>query len=310
MLSWLPGAQIVPASTPGGAYDPSFPWRIVLHTTEGPSIESAAAAYRSSTSWPHATVDPGRRQIVQHLAFDVAARSLMHPPGTPPTNGARAIQIEIVGFAASIGDLPADQVQWLGQAVLAPIATALGVPLRAPEQWPAYPASYGVGASQRMTRDQWRAFAGICAHMHVPENDHGDTGAFSITAALDAAAGHAGQEDDMPKSVLVVDSHGWVWTLTPGALHLGRAHVPGPDDLAHILGLDKFTGGAWLASETIQSWPDARVAAYPDVAPQAVKVAISAEDAAAIAQQVADLAKLTPAEIDQLVKAFGSKLTG
>lgn len=116
-------------------------------------------------------------------------------------------------------------------------------------------------------------------------------------------------EDDMPKTVLVVDSQHYVWSLTPCALQLGRAHVPGPDDLAHILGLDKFTGGAWLATDEILSWPDARIAAYLDVAPQDVKVAISPEDRVAIAQQVADLAKLTPAEIQQLVEAFGTALT-
>jgi hypothetical protein len=64
-----------------------------------------------------------------------------------------------------------------------------------------------------MNFDAWNAFTGHCGHQHVPENDHGDPGAFPITAILDAAKGGTipSQEDDMPtanevaKAVLTYD---------------------------------------------------------------------------------------------------------
>lgn len=182
--TWLAGAQIQPATHAGGEYDPSFPWRVVLHSTEGVSAEGAEGAYRGTGSWPHLTVDPGRRRIAQHYPLEVAARALEHPGGTPPTNGARAIQVEIVGDAVDMPDMPAADLAWLGDAVLRPLLAWTGAPAAAVAHWPGYPASYGLHAGQRMTDAEWRAFSGVCGHMHVPHNDHGDPGAIDIVALL------------------------------------------------------------------------------------------------------------------------------
>lgn len=310
MTDWLDGCERTPIpGVTGGVWVIDLPDRVVLHTTEGDTIEGAVSTYASSHDAPHFTVDLARRRKAQHLPLSASSTALAHPSGQPETNRVgKCVQIEIIGRAAQPAHTD-DELRFLA-GLLADIQAA-GVTFvwTAPE-FHAYPPPMSLGTEPwRMGIPTWQQFNGICGHQHVPENQHGDPGAIDIQRIIALAAGQP-QEDDMPKSVLVVDSHGWVWTLTPGALHLGRAHVPGPDDLAHILGLDQFTGGAWLATDVIQSWPDARVAAYLDVTPTTVKVEITPEDRAAIAQQVADLAKLTPSEIDELVRAFGSKLTG
>lgn len=310
VTDWLDGCEHTPiAGVDGGAWVIDLPDRVVLHTTEGDTIEGAVATYTGSRDAPHFTVDLARRRKAQHLPLSASSTALAHPSGQPETNRVgRCIQIEIIGRAAQPSHTD-DELQFLAGLLTGIQAAGVTFAWTAPE-FHAYPPSMSLGAEPwRMSIAAWRQFNGICGHQHVPENAHGDPGAIDIQRVIALAADQP-QEDDMSKSALVVDSHGWVWTLTPGALHLGRAHVPGPDDLAQILALDKFTGGAYLVTDVIQSWPDARVAAYLDVTPQDVKVAITPEDRAAIAQQVADLAKLTPAEVDELVKAFGSKLTG
>ena len=56
------------------------PFRIVHHTTEGSSADSAFAAFLANKSDPHFTVDA--TSIFQHIDTDQFARSLRHiPPG-------------------------------------------------------------------------------------------------------------------------------------------------------------------------------------------------------------------------------------
>jgi hypothetical protein len=53
-----------------------------------------------------------------------------------------------------------------------------GIPIQGPgDRWTAYPESYGAGG-QRFSFARWRSFYGWCGHQHVPENAHGDPGAF------------------------------------------------------------------------------------------------------------------------------------
>lgn len=200
--TWLPGAEHIPATVSGGTYVAGYPWRIVVHSTEGASVESAVAAFRSSGSWPQLTVDMARRRIVQHYPLEEPGRSLVHPSSCE-TNRAHCIQIEIVGFAATtIPNTPAAELAWLGASVIRPLLEFCGAPPVAPAAWPPYPSSYGLHAGQRMSVAEWDHFTGVCAHMHVPGNLHGDPGALFITAVLDAAVGTPTQppppEDDMP----------------------------------------------------------------------------------------------------------------
>jgi hypothetical protein len=90
---WRPGHS-------GGGYV-GGPWRIVWHTTEGPSAEAAIAEYAKNNSWPHFTVS--KHHVYQHIGTSVAARALrnLHPKHDDvETNRWHAIQIEFVAHAA------------------------------------------------------------------------------------------------------------------------------------------------------------------------------------------------------------------
>lgn len=108
-------------------------------------------------------------------------------------------------------------------------------------------------------------------------------------------------EEDM-KSALVVDSAGYVWTLTPGALHLGRSHVPNQDSLGFILGMDTFTGGTYLVSRETFKWSDVRIADYFIAGPGVsnTSVPMTADQIKALADQIAN------ETTDQIAKRLGN----
>lgn len=178
----LPGFEVVAATWPGGTFNDA-PTRLVLHTTEGDTIDGAIGAYRATGSWPHFTVDPKRQRRVQHYELDVSSRALLHRPGDPETNRAGTINIEVCGFATQTPAWPHEWLDWLREQVTEPIRRAKPFALRAP-LFVAYPASYGFGATQRLSWADWAVFDGICGHEHVPGNDHGDPGALDVTRLL------------------------------------------------------------------------------------------------------------------------------
>jgi hypothetical protein len=196
-MAWIPGFEVIAADRAGGTYDGS-PWRLVLHSTEGGSVDGAVDAYRSHGGWPTFTVDPVSGRRVQHYDTDTAARALAHPSGTPATNNANAVQVEIVGYAErSMPYLTDSQLDWLGGQVVAPIRHAAPFALTAPRFVP-YPDSYGAYAPQRFPWPQWSSFGGVCGHEHVPGNDHGDPGAINIDRVLAAARGDIPHPDPDP----------------------------------------------------------------------------------------------------------------
>lgn len=158
--------------------------KLVLHTTEGGSIEGAVAAYVVNNSWPHLTVDSRSLRVCQHLPYDVAARSLRNLPGGVETNTQGVIQIEVVGRAAEPAGI---NWEWVGREVAGPVCADTGIPVQSTVTWVAYPESYGQFAAQRLGFNQFLAYAGILGHEHVPENDHGDPGAIPIGTLLAAA---------------------------------------------------------------------------------------------------------------------------
>jgi len=197
---WLPHAERLLGNS-AGPMNGDGSRKILLHSTEGSTIAGAVSAYRAHNSWPHMTVDCGRREIVQHLPLNVAARALRNDPGgADETNkdGTILVQIELVGFAGSPRSIGDDAgLEWLGREVLAPIARRTGVPLVSTVNWVAYPASYGKRAAQRLSPAAWDAYSGVLGHQHAPDNDHGDPGAIDIDRILAAAGGATPQEDDM-----------------------------------------------------------------------------------------------------------------
>lgn len=181
--------------------------KLTIHSTEGGSIESAVAAYRANNSWPTLTVDCRARRVCRHLTDTVGARSLQNTPGgADQTNrdGDVHIQVEVVGRAADPSSFgtPADMA-WLGREVIGPLCRRNHIPIVTTVRWIAYrttpPSSYGRANGVRLSPAEWDVYSGVLGHMHVPDNVHGDPGAFPIQAVLAAARG----DDDMTKAELL-----------------------------------------------------------------------------------------------------------
>lgn len=184
MADWLDGVDRSVVGRDSGPFVDA-PMRLVLHTTEGASAAGAIAAFKSTGSWPHFTVDGARQIRYQHIPVNLAARALVHAAGTAETNRAGAIQIEMVGFAHATQDLTDDVLQWFATEVVAPILAACPITTDHPAFVGADQSPSGVNAKQRMTEAAWTAFNGICGHQHVPcGNDHWDPGAFPIDRCL------------------------------------------------------------------------------------------------------------------------------
>lgn len=193
--------------------------KLGIHTTEGGSIEGAVAAYRSGNSWPHDTVDfrfgkPYR--ICRHLDYDQGARSFKNEPGGVQTNADGVIQVEVVGFATN-----PSQIDWeaFAREYAGPVCSLNRIPVQSSVRWVPYPASYGVGASQRLSAAAWTAYKGILGHQHVPENSHGDPGAVPIEVILRSAGG-----DDLPTPADVWN-HPVKNALKPEGANMDPAHV-------------------------------------------------------------------------------------
>ncbi|MFG2671350.1 hypothetical protein [Streptomyces sp. NPDC048445] len=172
---------------------------VVWHTTEGTSLPS----YGGGAEAPNFTAKPDfatmRLVWYQHFDFDTSSRALVNRAGGVETNTLNVCQVELVGTCD-----PAAHKKWSAAHLYTPelpdwVIRDLGafakwahdqhgVPLTSGPPFRAYPSSYGATAV-RMTGAQWLAFKGHCGHQHVPENDHGDPGAFPIAAVLAAAKG-------------------------------------------------------------------------------------------------------------------------
>lgn len=184
---------------------------VVLHTTEGRTVPS----YSGGAEAPNFTALPDfaaqKLRWYQHFDFDVSSRALVNLSGGVETNTLNVSQVELVGTCD-----PATHSKWAGAgyqhiywpeapdwalrevaAFLSWAHTQHGVPLSGPATWKAYPASYGSGNGVRMTAAQWTAFKGVCGHMHVPENQHGDPGAIDFSKLIALAKGTTPEEDDV-----------------------------------------------------------------------------------------------------------------
>lgn len=201
------GPQKYPGAVAGGSswYQDNFGGDhmevncIVLHTTEGTTLPT----YSGGAVAPNFTAVPDfkNEKLVwyQHFDFDVSSRALVNKAGGVETNTNNVTQIELVGtcdpsthkkWGTTKHIYWPEAPDWALEEVAKFLAWANknhGVPLSGMSKWAAYPGSYGVNASQRMSMTAWNAFRGICGHQHVPENDHGDPGAINFAKLLQMA---------------------------------------------------------------------------------------------------------------------------
>ncbi|MDF3139981.1 MULTISPECIES: peptidoglycan-binding protein [unclassified Streptomyces] len=186
---------------------------VVLHTTEGRTLPG----YGGGSSAPNLTAVPDlaakKLKWYQHFDIETSSRALVNLRGGVETNTMNVCQVELVGTcdpkthakwktAGQAHIYWPDAPDWALQGVarfLAWVHEEHGVPLSGPKSWPAYPTSYGSGG-QRLTGAQWADFRGVCGHMHVPENVHGDPGAIDFARITKYAKAELDVDDDTPET--------------------------------------------------------------------------------------------------------------
>lgn len=229
---WLPEYEKVVVST-GRTGDtprhPESPGRIVLHTTEGKrtydypypphftiglvgdkdSLPAGAYWFPPANGGTRALA-PGELHL-QHCDLNLASYALLHRSGDPDTNhrGEHCVQVEIISMA-STPDTWSDAMYGLVADWLADVITALPDLRPAldnfpePEKWTEH-GSWGFDAWTRMTWQEWeKGINGregvpfLCAHEHVPGNDHWDTGALNVVKLTTMAKALLDEEPHQP----------------------------------------------------------------------------------------------------------------
>jgi hypothetical protein len=170
---WLPDIEKINGMN--GPKFVSFPWRGLLHTTEGNTADDAISSYRNTNFWPHFTIEPNTSRIIQHLPLNIGARALNHNAGEIETNAAHCIQIEIVGRAKESPSWSPEILAFI-RDLMRQIESLVPIPRQS--------GLLFLDHNHKMSNDEWRAFSGWCGHQHVPQNDHWDPGAIDIDSLL------------------------------------------------------------------------------------------------------------------------------
>lgn len=196
-LLWLPDAAHDVHSSKLNPWTTTQHPKGCLHTTETESWPG----YAHWTIMPHATVRPitGHGvEVRQHIPFSSGSFALKNEPGGVQTNRAFVFQFELIGTCSASGPgyhwPSADDAVLLDlwRKVIKPLSVAYRIPLRAPVFKPYLAVgrggSYGTNNGVRLTNAQWTTFSGWLGHQHVPENDHGDPGAFPFARLMKLAS--------------------------------------------------------------------------------------------------------------------------
>ena len=176
---WVPNASVIKSPVNGPKFLP-LPWRGVLHTTEGNTLDDAVASFRDTNFWPHFTIEPNTLRVDQHLPLTIGARSLSDR--ATPENAAHCIQIEIVGRAAETPSWAPEQLAFI-RDVTRRIEDLVPIPRQSGRRFLDLAGVNG-NPGNRMSVDDWKAFSGWCGHQHVPGETHWDPGAIDIDAIL------------------------------------------------------------------------------------------------------------------------------
>lgn len=194
---WIPGAEHIAGNDAGSMWIGAR-WKLLLHTTEGDSIEGAVAAYRAKNAWPHMTFDARTRRLVQHVPLNRAARALRSGGKAGRTNFARVIQVEIVGHSAESPDRSELELRNLGWLVA---ELSKLVPFKVETTLTFYGQDAGFTVASKTARQRlgwiaWYVYNAICGHQHAPANDHWDPGKLDVAAIVRYALEHLGQTEE------------------------------------------------------------------------------------------------------------------
>lgn len=161
------------------------PRAMVLHTTEGSTVDGAVATLRSKFSAPHFVV--GEDRIVQMRPLTAQAATLRDNGGDFRPNSV-GWQVEAVGFAKETLHLLSPLTLRPLVAVAAFALVEFGVPLVRPEGWQDDLTDITTILATDNTRRKSRtaaSFKGWVMHLEIPDQQetwHWDAGAFDFAA--------------------------------------------------------------------------------------------------------------------------------
>jgi N-acetylmuramoyl-L-alanine amidase-like protein len=156
-------------------------WKFILHTTE--SQRDSATSITEFLGRIGATAhlvfgyDPDTRfpVVYQCAPLNHAVLTLRHPAGTPETNRAHCIQMEICGRAGESHTWSDNYYRGLAN-VIAIVRRRVSIPLEARARF--------VVPANRLSGEGFVRARGFLGHGHVPNNDHWDPGALDIGKLL------------------------------------------------------------------------------------------------------------------------------
>lgn len=177
--------------------------KLMHHSTE----TSGLPGY--PTFAPNMTIDPFSRRVWQHMRVDMSASTLRNPESTNVSeNRDRVCQIEWVMYCDDKKKASSHHISKLGEREYRFIAKVVAwfheewnIPLRSTVKWVAYPASYGVRASQRLSSSEYDNYKGHLGHQHASGNDHGDPGNWDFARILRYAREIIEGDDPAPAPV-------------------------------------------------------------------------------------------------------------
>jgi hypothetical protein len=190
---WIPGAERLTSSLPGGTITSTAPPRTIWHTVEAPAgkdatFQSMINVLTGKSAEPNVLYDPITDRLGQFFGLDMSGRALKNDGATQTNRTGRVcIQIEVMGYSSK----PFTDTWKPG-----PNFRALMAAIRSwgiPDQWPSGPPPKYIDGLGNVPPDErsrtiWLSKAGHYGHSQVPANDHGDPGGIDV-AALFAAAG-------------------------------------------------------------------------------------------------------------------------
>ena len=313
----------------GGTYDPEswgYPWRIVLHTIEGSTSVGLIAGHPAP---PHLWYNPATRALYQTVPFSRSGFALYQSPGgVHYTNKARALQVEIAGFAAEAASWPQEWLNNLAVDVIVPICqwvASVGASINlldAPEPGP-IPGSAANDAPQRFNATRWATFNGLCSHRHVWSNgDRWDTGGLDTPRLAQHAALIVGglisdvpgrtptlEDDDMSIIVQLNEpadpQHGSLWAVDG----LFKRRINSMEEYERLLASGsakkQADGSGWAQWSIDQLRPLTTIEEFSMAGmPQAVASAVGG----AVANMGAQIAQQVASTQAQLVAAVGPQI--
>lgn len=153
---------------------------LVIHLTQGSTLDGAVRTLRANRSWSNTVYDP--RANTEHVFTESpdGDRSLRNLAGGVETNNRPGVwQIEIVGFSEHVTGYPDGWYRRLA-TYLHRKCNDWDIPYRFPHDFKGSQQAYGARSSTRLTPAQWMAATGIVGHQHVPENSHWDPGPIDV----------------------------------------------------------------------------------------------------------------------------------